>query len=46
MFDNGAGVEVVDNQGYMSTRVYMPWSFIVSRTVFFQISTFRTIKFG
>ncbi|CAG9856877.1 unnamed protein product [Phyllotreta striolata] len=28
MFDNGAGVEVLDNQGYMSARVYLPWSFI------------------
>lgn len=30
MFDNGAGVEVVDNQGFMTARVYLPWSFIVS----------------
>lgn len=30
MFDNGAGVEVIDNQGYMTARVYLPWSFIVS----------------
>lgn len=30
MFDNGAGVEVLDNQGYMTARVYLPWSFIVS----------------
>ncbi|CAH1106298.1 unnamed protein product [Psylliodes chrysocephalus] len=28
MFDNGAGVEVLDNQGYMSARVFLPWSFI------------------
>ncbi|XP_066245028.1 protein mesh isoform X1 [Euwallacea similis] len=28
MFDNGVGVEVLDNQGYMTTRVFLPWSFI------------------
>ncbi|CAH2001993.1 unnamed protein product [Acanthoscelides obtectus] len=28
MFDNGAGVEVLDNQGFMTSRVYLPWSFI------------------
>uniref|UniRef100_A0A6P7FJN2 Protein mesh isoform X1 n=1 Tax=Diabrotica virgifera virgifera TaxID=50390 RepID=A0A6P7FJN2_DIAVI len=28
MFDNGAGMEVVDNQGFMSARVFLPWSFI------------------
>ncbi|XP_030753832.1 protein mesh-like isoform X2 [Sitophilus oryzae] len=28
MFDNGVGVEVLDNQGYMTARVYLPWSFI------------------
>ncbi|XP_018562976.1 protein mesh isoform X2 [Anoplophora glabripennis] len=28
MFDNGAGVEVLDNQGYMTARVYLPWTFI------------------
>ncbi|XP_065158349.1 protein mesh isoform X2 [Atheta coriaria] len=28
MFDSGAGIEVVENQGYLSTRVYLPWTFI------------------
>ncbi|XP_060531406.1 protein mesh isoform X2 [Cylas formicarius] len=28
MFDNGAGVEVLDNQGFLTARVYLPWSFI------------------
>ncbi|XP_023014320.2 sushi domain containing 2 mesh isoform X1 [Leptinotarsa decemlineata] len=28
MFDNGAGVQVMDNQGFMTARVYLPWSFI------------------
>ncbi|KAJ8947709.1 hypothetical protein NQ318_001548 [Aromia moschata] len=28
MFDNGAGLEVLDNQGYMTARVYLPWTFI------------------
>lgn len=30
MFPSGAGVEVIENKGYMSTRVYLPWSFAVS----------------
>lgn len=29
MFDSGAGVEVVENEGYMTARVYLPWTFIV-----------------
>lgn len=29
MFDSGAGVEVVENEGYMTARVYLPWIFIV-----------------
>uniref|UniRef100_A0A1B6DF11 AMOP domain-containing protein n=1 Tax=Clastoptera arizonana TaxID=38151 RepID=A0A1B6DF11_9HEMI len=28
MFQSGAGVEVVENKGYMTTRVYLPWKFI------------------
>ncbi|GLH01111.1 Uncharacterized protein GBIM_07324 [Gryllus bimaculatus] len=28
MFQSGAGVEVVENKGYLSCRVYLPWSFI------------------
>ncbi|XP_063911359.1 protein mesh isoform X1 [Zophobas morio] len=28
MFDSGAGVEVVENDGYMTARVYLPWTFI------------------
>lgn len=30
MFDSGAGVEVVENNGFMTARVYLPWTFIVS----------------
>jgi sushi domain-containing protein 2 len=30
MFQSGAGVEVVENNGFMTARVYMPWTFIVS----------------
>lgn len=30
MFQSGAGVEVIENKGYMTTRVYLPWTFIVS----------------
>ncbi|XP_063236326.1 protein mesh isoform X2 [Bacillus rossius redtenbacheri] len=28
MFESGAGVEVVENRGYMTARVYLPWTFI------------------
>lgn len=30
MFDSGAGVEVIENRGFMSARLYLPWTFIVS----------------
>lgn len=30
MFASGAGVEVVENAGHLTARVYMPWNFIVS----------------
>lgn len=30
MFDSGAGVEVIENRGFMSARVFLPWTFIVS----------------
>lgn len=29
MFASGAGVEVVENKGFMSARVYLPWSHMV-----------------
>jgi hypothetical protein len=29
MFQSGAGVEIVENQGYMTARAYLPWSFMV-----------------
>lgn len=42
MFDNGAGVEVVDNQGFMTARVYLPWSFIVSTFLYkLYLKTFK-----
>jgi hypothetical protein len=28
MFPSGAGVEVVENSGFMTARVYLPWGFI------------------
>ncbi|KAK3909063.1 Protein mesh [Frankliniella fusca] len=28
MFHSGVGVEVVENNGYMSARVYLPWTYI------------------
>lgn len=30
MFQSGGGVEVVENQGFMTARVYLPWTYIVS----------------
>lgn len=29
MFDTGVGIEVVENQGFMSARVYLPWTYMV-----------------
>ncbi|XP_047508314.1 protein mesh isoform X3 [Pieris napi] len=28
MFSSGAGVEVVENKGYMTSRVYLPWTYM------------------
>ncbi|XP_055851937.1 protein mesh isoform X1 [Episyrphus balteatus] len=28
MFSSGVGVEVIENQGFMTGRVYLPWSFV------------------
>lgn len=35
MFDSGVGVEVVENEGFMTGRVYLPWDFIVSTHLIF-----------
>jgi hypothetical protein len=32
MFQSGAGLEVLENKGFMTTRVYLPWQFIVNTT--------------
>lgn len=40
MFDSGAGVEVVENKGYMTARVYLPWTFIVSIAVKIGMSSY------
>ena len=32
MFQSGAGVEVLENKGYMAARVFLPWSFVVSKS--------------
>lgn len=29
MFDSGAGVEVIENRGHLTARVFLPWHFIV-----------------
>lgn len=34
MFQSGAGVEVIENQGFMSARVYLPWAYIVNTILF------------
>lgn len=36
MFSSGAGVEVVENNGFMTARVFLPWTFIVSVVLFVQ----------
>ncbi|XP_012287244.1 protein mesh isoform X2 [Orussus abietinus] len=28
MFDTGAGIEIVENQGFMTARVYLPWIYM------------------
>lgn len=33
MFDTGAGVEVVENEGFLSTRIYLPWTYLVRGVV-------------
>lgn len=30
MFDTGAGMEIVENEGFLSLRTYLPWSYMVS----------------
>ena len=40
MFQSGAGVEVIENEGYLSARVFLPNSFIVSEDPYFIIITF------
>lgn len=29
MFESGAGVEVIENKGHMTARVYLPMTFLV-----------------
>ncbi|XP_054014775.1 protein mesh isoform X2 [Hylaeus anthracinus] len=35
MFDTGAGVEVVENEGFMTARVYLPWTYLNKTTGLF-----------
>ncbi|XP_063384616.1 protein mesh isoform X3 [Cydia fagiglandana] len=28
MFSSGAGIEVIENKGFMSARVYLPWTYV------------------
>ena len=35
MFDSGAGVEVMTNQGHLTVHVYAPYSFIVRMLSFY-----------
>lgn len=34
MFDTGAGVEVVENEGFLSTRMYLPWTYLVKELIY------------
>lgn len=45
MFSSGAGVEVVENSGFLTARVYMPWSFIVNLVFFSQLTHRGNIQF-
>lgn len=31
MLDTGAGVEVVENEGFLCARTYLPWTYVVRR---------------
>lgn len=42
MFSSGAGVEVVENAGFLTARVYLPWNFIVSYN--FHLEKMRKFK--
>lgn len=42
MFQSGAGLEVLENKGFMTTRVYLPWQFIVN---IYYIYIFKLLKF-
>lgn len=35
MLDTGAGVEVVENEGFLSARTYLPWSYLVRKEYLF-----------
>ena len=35
MFESGAGVEVVENKGHLTCRVYLPMTFLVSAEKYF-----------
>lgn len=35
MLDTGAGVEVVENEGFLSARCYLPWNYLVGKDYFF-----------
>ena len=41
MFESGAGVEVLENKHYMAVRVYLPWEFIVRRTIVTLVSNLK-----
>ncbi|XP_011644865.1 protein mesh isoform X1 [Pogonomyrmex barbatus] len=43
MFDTGAGVEVVENEGYLSARLYLPWTYLNKTRGLFGIWNFDPI---
>ncbi|XP_054262064.1 protein mesh isoform X2 [Macrosteles quadrilineatus] len=41
MFQSGAGVEIIENKGYMAARVYLPWTFIGQTSGLFGVWDFN-----
>lgn len=44
MFSSGAGVEVVENSGHLTARVYLPWTYIVSLSVLDSLLSFQALN--
>jgi len=44
MLDTGAGVEVVENEGFLSARTYLPWTYLVRKEWFFLLRYIARIE--